>query len=44
MEGSESSSKRDVHINTGILQKIRKISKNITLNLKKLEKEAQTQS
>ena len=39
---SKSSSKREVYSNTSLPQETRKISKNLTLHLKQLEKEEQT--
>ena len=42
MECSKSSSKREVYNNTGLPQETRKISNNLTLHLKQLEKEKQT--
>ena len=39
---SKSSSKREVYSYTGLPQETRKISNNLTLHLKKLEKEEQT--
>ena len=42
MRYSKSGSKREVHSNTGLPQETRKISNNLTLHLKKLEKEEQT--
>ena len=36
---SKSSSKREVHGNTGLSQKIRKLPNSLTYHLKKLEKE-----
>ena len=42
-ECSKSSSKREVHSNTGLPQEAREISSNLTLHLKQLEKE-QTKS
>ena len=38
---SKSSSKREVYSNTSLTQETRKISNNLTLHLKKLEKEEQ---
>ena len=41
---SKSNSKREVYSNTSLHQKRRKISNNLTLHLKQLEKEEQTES
>ena len=41
---SEGSSEEDVHSVTGLPQEARKISDNLTLKLKELEKEQQTKS
>ena len=42
MECSKNSSEREGHSNTGLPQKTRKISNNLTYHLKELEKEEQT--
>ena len=44
MGHSKSNSKREVYSNTSLHQKRRKISNNLTLHLKQLEKEEQTES
>ena len=41
---SKSSSKSKVYNDTSLLQKTRKISKNLTLHIKELKKEEQTKS